>query len=427
MNLVNDLAELVKAGVISPETAANIRNYYGEKGGQANNRLLVVFGIIGAVLVGLGIILVLAHNWDEYSRTEKTFWAFLPLLVGQSLCVFVLIKKPASVAWKESSAAFLFFAVGACLSLVSQIYHIPGELSAFLLTWMLLCLPLIYVMKSSVTSLFYLVGITFYAAETSYWTYPGNVAYYYWILLLSIMPHYFLLGKKNPEGNFTIFHNWVIPLSVIISLGTIAGKTDELMVIAYFSLFGLIFLIGELDFFTRQKPANNGYRVLGFVGTMVLLLTLSFDWFWEHLRKEDFIWTEVINSPEFLAAILLTLMGSGLFVLHLKNESLKRIHPIGGAFMVFVLLFIVGLYSPLSILLINLLVLVIGIVTSTDGARRNNLGILNLGLLIIATLVVCRFFDTDLSFIVRGGLFVSVGIGFLAANYWMLKKRKTNE
>ncbi|WP_154854402.1 DUF2157 domain-containing protein [Cyclobacterium xiamenense] len=427
MNLTNGITELVEAGVISPETAASIRAYYREKGGQSSNRLFVAFGIIGAVLVGLGIILVLAHNWDAFSRTVKTYWAFLPLLVGQILGGFVLLKKPVSVAWRESSAAFLFFTVGASLSLLSQIYHLPGELSVFLLTWMLLCLPLIYVMQSSITSLLYLIGITFYAAETSYWTYPGTEAYYYWLLLLSIMPHYYLLGRKNPESNFMIFHNWILPLSVIITLGTIAGTVDELMIPAYFSLFGLSYWIGELDFFARQKLINNGYTVLGFVGTMVLLLTVSFGWFWEHLRNEDFTWNEVIASPEFLAAVVLTVLGASLLVLHLKNKSWKEAKPMGVVFILFIPIFISGLSSSLSVLFVNLLVCAIGIFNIRDGGRLNNLGTLNLGLLIIVALVVCRFFDTNLSFILRGGLFVLVGIGFIVANFWMLKKRKSNE
>ncbi|NHE57224.1 DUF2157 domain-containing protein [Cyclobacterium plantarum] len=426
MNLVKDIPELINAGVISPETAGKIRDYYGEKGGQSTNRLFVVFGILGAILVGLGIILLLAHNWDEFSRTAKTCWAFLPLLIGQVLCGFVLIKKPESVAWRESGTAFLFFAVGASISLVSQIYHMPGDLGLFLLTWMLLCLPLIYVMKSSIASLLYLIGITCYAAETSYWTYPATESYSYWILLLTILPHYNLLSKTNPESNFMVFHNWIIPLSVVIALGTVAGQTDELMVPAYFSLFGLIYLIGELDFFTRQRPANNGYKVLGLVGTIVMLLTFSFDWFWEHLRKEDFPWNEVFTSPEFLAAFLLTLSGIGLLVINLKNSSLTDIKPIGVVFLLFIVIFIIGLSSSLSVVLVNILVFAIGMLTIRDGARRNNLGILNLGLLIIAALVVCRFFDTNLSFIIRGGLFVSVGIGFMATNYWMLKKRNPN-
>lgn len=170
--MIKDIPELVKADVISQETADKIRDYYRKQGGQSTNRLFIVFGILGAILVGLGIILIIAHNWDELSRTTKILLAFLPLLVGQVLCGFVLLKKQDSVAWRESGTSFLFFTVGASISLVSQIYNIPGNLSSFLLTWMLLCLPLIYVMRSSIASLLYLIGITYYACEASYWTYP---------------------------------------------------------------------------------------------------------------------------------------------------------------------------------------------------------------------------------------------------------------
>ncbi len=427
MSMIKDIPELVKADVISQETADKIRTFYREKIGQSTNRLFIVFGILGAILVGLGIILIIAHNWDELSRMTKTLLAFLPLLVGQVLCGFILIKKQDSVAWRESGTAFLFFAVGASISLVSQIYNIPGNLSSFLLTWLLLCLPLIYVMKSSIASLLYLIGITYYAGETSYWTYPSTESYFYWILLLTIIPHYYLLYKKKPESNFMIFHNWIIPLSVIITLGTIANRADELMFVAYFSLFGLIYLIGNLDFLKKQRPRNNSYKVLGFVGTIVLLLTLSFDWFWEDLRGEDFLFNEVITSPEFIASAIISLFAGGLLVHHLKNKSLNEIKPITPVFILFIIIFIIGLSSPLSVVLTNIIVFVIGILTIRDGAKRDNLGILNYGLLIITALVVCRFFDTDLSFIIRGGLFVSVGIGFFAANYWMLKKRKSND
>jgi len=71
-------------------------------------------------------------------------------------------------------------------------------------------------------------------------------------------------------------------------------------------------------------------------------------------------------------------------------------------------------------------VFIIGLLTIRNGARQHHLGILNYGLLMITALVVCRFFDTNLSFVVRGILFVSVGAGFFGANYWMLKRRKAN-
>lgn len=425
--MLKDLQELVKADVISQNTADKISDFYRKKREDSTNRLFIVFGILGAILVGLGIIMIIAHNWDELSKGTKTFFAFIPLLVGQILCLFVLIKKQESIAWRESSAAFLFFAVGASISLISQIYNIPGNLSSFLLTWMVLCLPLIYVMNSSIVSLLYLIGITFYAGETSYWAQPQSVAYFYWLLLLAALPHYYLLLKKNPESNFVMFHHWLLPLSVVISLGTVADKTGSLMYIAYFSLFGLLYLVGNLYFFAQQKSRNNGYKILGALGTIILLLTLSFDWFWEELRKRDFQFNEVITSPEFFAAVVLSLLAGGLLFFQLKNKSISDMKPIAPVFILFILTFILGLTSSIAVVIINFFVFAIGILTIKDGAKKDHLGILNFGLLIITALVICRFFDADLSFVFKGILFVSVGVGFFAANSWMLKKRKTNE
>lgn len=427
MSVLKDLPELIKAEVITQETANRIQDYYKNKSSSSTNRLFIVFAILGAILVGLGIILIIAHNWDELSRSTKTLFAFLPLLIGQILCGFVLLKKQHSVAWRESGTVFLFFSIGACISLISQIYNIPGNLSSFLLTWMLLCLPLIYVMKSSISSLLYLIGITYYVAETNYWSYPSNESYLYWLLLLMALPHYYLLYKKKPESNFMVFHNWIIPLSLVISLGTVAKNTNELMFIAYFNLFGLLYLIGNLEFFTQQKSRNNGYRLLGSLGTIVLLLILSFDWFWEDLRRADFQFDEIISAPEFLASAITLILAGVLFYLQHKNKALRDVKPIAPIFILFIATFILGLTSPYSVVLINIYVLAIGILTIRDGAKQDHLGILNYGLLIITVLVICRFFDTDLSFVIRGILFVSVGAGFFAANYWMLKKRKVNE
>ena len=50
---------------------------------------------------------------------------------------------------------------------------------------------------------------------------------------------------------------------------------------------------------------------------------------------------------------------------------------------------------------------------------------LNSGMTVIALLVICRSFDSDLTFVVKGTLFVLVGIGFFVANWLMIKKKKS--
>ncbi|MEL7342120.1 MAG: DUF2157 domain-containing protein, partial [Bacteroidota bacterium] len=177
--LLKALPELIEAGIISSEKAADIRYYLESRKQPAQNRLLVVFSILGAILVGLGIILILAHNWDDLSRTTKSIIAFIPLLVGQVACAYVILKRPDNTAWKEGASAFLIFGVGASISLISQIYHIEGNLGSFMLTWMLLIAPLMYLMRSSISSLLFLAGITYYAVLVGYDRYPSENAWPY--------------------------------------------------------------------------------------------------------------------------------------------------------------------------------------------------------------------------------------------------------
>ncbi len=427
MSIQKDLSELLNAGVISPETAEKIREYYRSKGGEFSNRLFIVFGLLGAILVGLGIILIIAHNWDEFSRATKTGFAFLPLLIGQALCGFALFRKRESVAWREGTSAFLFFTVGASISLISQIYNIPGDITSFILTWMLLCLPLVYIMPSSIVSLFYVVGITYYACEVGYWSYPKSESYLYWGLLLLIMPHYYQLYQNRPTGNFMIFHNWLLPLSVTIVLGTVAHGKWELMFLAYFCLFGLFYNLGNSSFFNEQDSRNNGYKLIGSLGTIFLLLVLSFDWYWQDLLVNEELLNGIWLAPEFISTLLFSILATALLFLQQKDKPIHTINPIAVAFLLFILIFLIGLASTFAIVLINILVLGIGVLTIREGAQRDHLGILNYGLLIVTALILCRFFDGDLTFVLRGILFVFVGAGFFAANYWMIKKRRSNE
>lgn len=426
MKVNKDITELVNAGVINQETAERITEYYNSKSGSPQNKMLVVFGVLGAILVSLGIILILAHNWDQLSRGVKTVIAFIPLLTGQFICGYTLLRREDSMTWREAGSAFLFISIGACISLLGQIYNVPGNLGSFLLTWMLLCVPLIYVMRSSVASLLYLIGITWYACETGYWGHSTHESYLYWGLLLLELPYYYMLFRQKSESNFFTFHNWFIPLSVVIVLGTVAKDVGELIVVANVSLFAFFYEIGNTPFIREQKIRNNGYLVVGSLGTVITLLVMSFSFFWEDILDGSFLQKSIISSPEFFASALLTLAALSLLIYQKIKYKPFEIKPIEPVFILFVIIFWIGVYSnaQLVIILVNVLLLAVGIMTIREGAKQNHLGILNYGLLIVTGLVISRFFDTNINFVLKGILFVAVGFGFFFANYWMVKKRK---
>lgn len=423
MSIRDDLKDLLEAEVISESIADKIQAYYDQRTTNSGSRLFIAFGIFGALLVGLGVILIVAHNWDELSLGAKTILAFIPLILAQLLAGYTLVRKREYVVWKEASSTMLVFCLGACMAMISQIYQISGSLDQFLLTWILLSIPIVYLMQSSMASLLCLVGITMYACDIAYWSHPPSENYFFWLLFASVVPYYISSWKKESGSNFVKFHHWVVPLAVVIVLGSVSYQAEELMFVAYMALFGLCYLIGHSRHLAQEAYINNGYLAIGFIGSVGILLALSFNWFWEDLRRQEPEWMNLLASREFFLSLALTVCAVGiLFLLH-RRGALERYKLLTYAFLVFPLIFVLGYTSDLAVLLINVLLLAIGVSTIRTGASYDHLGVLNLGMLVITALIICRFFDTNISFVVRGILFVSVGVGFFLANHFMLKRR----
>ena len=419
-NILNALPELINNGVLTEEAAGRVRAYYLQQEQQQPQRTNLIFGMLGAILVGLGIILMVAHNWDTLPNSIKLFFSFIPLVAGQVLCGYTLFKKADNRTCRETSASFLFFAVGASIALVAQVYHIPGNLASFLLTWMLLSFPIIYIMSSSMVSLLYMVGITAFGVEEGY-GYQAADDHYYWGLLLLAVPFYIQLVKKQPAGNATFFHHWFVAISLTICLGTVASSGARLMPIAYMSLFAMFYLLATMPWFGFKRLLSNGYLVVGSLGTMILLLGLSFEFFWVELAAGTFR----SGFPEMLATALFTLAAIILLYLQVRDRREAPLNPMSFVFLLFIVIYFIGLQAPIAgVVLMNLLVLAAAVFTIMRGLRLQHIGILNYGLLIIAVLVICRFFDTNISFVLRGLMFVAVGVGFFIANTRLAKKRK---
>lgn len=418
------LPELEEAGILTPETVAKIIEYYDTREKQPSNRLIIIFGILGSLLVGLGLLLIFAHNWDQFPRPVKVGIAFLPLVIGQLIGGYALQKQKESVGWLEGSATFIALAIGICMALISQIYQIPGKLSSFVLTWVLLGLPLVYVFRASFTGILYLIGITFYACDTGYFEDYTRETPLYWGLLVLILPHYYWLYKRHTDSNFFLLYNWLIPGSLTIALGTLSYQHGELMFWAYFSLLGIFYLIGHFQVFQKLRASYNGYQIIGSLGMIILLLITSFSWFWKEVPINDYAATWW-KAPEAWLAMALTGLGVGLLWMGNQKNNKEGIRLMDYTFLAFALIYVLGIYvKGIPMVLSNLLLFIIAVDTIRRGARTNHLGTLNYGLLIMTALILCRFFDGRFTFIIRGLAFLVLGLGFFLANNWMLRRRK---
>lgn len=423
-NLISDLTELIEAGIINAETADAIEAYFKNKQESRPNWILIAFGILGALLTGLGIILIVAHNWDNFNQITKTIIAFMPLLIGQLFAGFTILRKPGNVVWQEASAVFLIFAIGACISLVSQIYHLLGDLSSFLFWWTLLSLPLMYLLHSSMASLLIWCGITYYGCQAGYFEWGKTASPWYWLFVLAALPYYYQLSKRAAASNFANFHHFLVPMSLVVVLGTESHQQSSWMFLAYFSLFGLLHLVGT--WIKQWNPVSHisGYQMAGKLGPLGLLMWFSFGWAWTNLHSH-FKAEAWAGAQEFHLFLLLTALNIALLLwLHFRTK-IKVFSPFNLLPFVFAFLFFLAMeYPVISAVLTNLLLLGMGIATVLEGSRTNSITTLNIGLLTLTGLLICRFFDLKIDFVVRGILFIIVGVGFFLGNYWLIKKKK---
>lgn len=430
--MLKDLDDLVRAGIISSDTAEQITRYYQSKKDSSGNRFNTLLGILGALLVSAGIVLVVAHNWDDLGKGLKTFFAFLPMVIGQALCGYTLLRKKDSVLWRESSSVFLFFAMAAGISLISQIYQVSGSLDGFILTWLLVTAPLVYIMKSSVTSLMIIAAATWYGSLVGYDRSDRagfhSVPWYYLAFLLFLAPHYYWYARHKSQSLFFHFHNWFLAVSVIINLGTVNSFLFwEWGSAVYMALFSMYYVLGNTPFFKRMHIFSNPFSITGLLGTLVLLTAWSFDTLWDDLLTRG--WTIGSSTVGFYMAsfqvVLLTLLIAtvALMIYNYRKEKTFVFDPAGFSVFVFLACVLIN-RDDLCQFIVNCWILVIGLFYIRKGSRQNHFGVLNLGLLIVLALAVFRFFDDNIPFLWRGVFFVIAGAGFFAANYLMLRKNK---
>ncbi len=427
--LYGELPRLVAQGILTPDTDAKLRAHYGPMEPARPARLaVIIFGVLGALLIGAGLILVLAHNWDELSRPVRAGLSFLPLVLAQGLAAWVMFNRPQSLAWREGVGGLLFLMIGASISLVAQTYNISGDLPRFILTWSLLGLPLIYLLNAVVPALLYLWGITEWACHIRW---DDGWAGAYWLLAALLLPLIVSwLRADRFQPRLTLLF-WALCVSVTVAAGvTIERVLPGLWIMLYAGLFALMFLAGEFWFSAAEGFWSRPLRHFGAAGVLVLTFLFTFEWPWKEIGWHYWYWDRfqkagwhaitdgVLGSVVPIAALLLLVM------------TIRRKTPLGLLFGLAPILATAG-YSLCSLSetyapaagLFDLYLLVMGLWLLVTGIRLGRQGQMNVGLLAITALIIARFFDTDLSFLLRGLIFIALGVAFLVANIVMLRRK----
>jgi hypothetical protein len=431
--LLAELPELVTRGVISQESADALRQHYSSQPAEAPRRFgFILSAILGSLLVGAGIVLLVAHNWDFLSRPVRCAIAFAPLVLSQALAVFVLLRRNQSAAWRETAAILNVAAIGTAIALVSQTYQIQGDFARFILVWMLLALPVVYSFRTSVGLSAYFVGATVWVLSSSssshfFGVQPNDL--WVWALLAPGVPAFAALLRQNRHGYGTLLATTALAVAAAFSL----GQTDDIGAQSFWrcsfaGLWTLVYLVGVFSFRDWRPTRPHPFVAAGWIGILSLAVFLTFQNSWRSRQWQNAVYLVPRHYPDVLAAgiQIAWVLAAMLFALYAFWKE-REINPIPAGFAP-VTLIAWGIANrtgnPLvPALLMNFFMLALGVFTLVRGVRAGRIFEANLGMLVIAILAVARFFDTDFEFVVRGVAFIAIGLGFLATNLVVFKRK----
>lgn len=154
MALDRDLERWLKAGLIDAATRERIAAF---EGARRRPTLLYALAGLGATTIGIGIVSIVAANWDAIGRPAKLG---VDLALGLLLAggLYWSVTRERRVA-TEVLAGIDFFFVLASLALIGQVYQINAPTYRALVTWSLATALLMSLVRTRLLGFLWLAGL----------------------------------------------------------------------------------------------------------------------------------------------------------------------------------------------------------------------------------------------------------------------------
>ncbi|MEN3369866.1 MAG: hypothetical protein V7609_2009 [Verrucomicrobiota bacterium] len=432
--LLSELPELVAGGVLSAEAAEALKKHYSDTTPDTPPRVgFILSAILGSLLIGAGVVLLVAHNWEFLSRPVRCAIAFAPLALTQVFSIFVLLRRNESAPWRESAAILNVAAIGTAIALVSQTYQIQGEFSRFILVWMLLGIPIVYLLQTSAGLSAYLIGAAVWltSSKVADFSGPKPAALWFWPLLFLGLPAFVAMLRRNRNGYGVLFATTALAIAASFGLAGIDGMgAQSFWRCSFAGFWSLVYLVGVSSFKDWRPTRPHPFVGVGWIGILSLTIFLSFKDSWRTHQWQNAVYLIPRHYPDAAAvavqiAWVLAALLLGAYTLWREDRARFNLAPAAFAPVVLIAWGIAKRTgNPLiPSLLLNLFGLGLGVFTLVRGVRAGRIFEANLGMLIVAALALARFFDSDFEFLVRGIAFIAVGLGFLVTNLVVFKRR----
>lgn len=395
-------------GVISLETARVLQQRYP----VTKRSMTQTLALLGSILLGVGVILFFAANWEVMPRYFKVAVALLSFILASSIGYHLryVQKTYPQVGYALLILGSLLY--GAAIWLIGQIFHLQPEAAIGFFLWYLGIIPMAYLFRSALILFLAAGNLTAWFIAGHF---PLSLPFWLYPLLLgtTILP---LTLKKQDQVNFTAvliaFYLWFISCGV-----KLAGINHSFTLgITSLLLFGLILyvfasLLGEKVFF-----AQDALWFLALTGLFIGLLPFTFHNFLSAFLKL----ANLQYFPLFYA-------GSVLLIIFLKfkakNISIKDL-PLILLYLPF-LAFLPNLTNSTTLLITNnLLLFFYTLWIIYTGYQEKSPFVFNVGIILFAVAIIFKYFDFFFALMPRSLFFMSGGILLLLGSFYLEHKRR---
>jgi uncharacterized membrane protein len=419
----------VREGIVSSEQAGRIRGLYPASASTAPAGLswgLIVFFGIGAVVVGLGIILLFAYNWSAIPKAGKLALVFGLVVSAHGLGLRFRNTNDWRVMLGEGLSLLGTMSFGAGIWLIAQIYHIDEHFPNGFLFWGLGALAMAWAMPSVAQALLATVVLTIWGCmEVSEFGIPvdwGSFLIVFGIGGLVWRMRSAVLAGVGLAGLYFM---------LLFNAGHWAGTNGVFF--AAFSLSVLLIagakLADERYATERMRSVMNFYGVGGF---LFCAYVLTFEGAADDLFRAS--WRDREISIAFLSyrwgLMTLALAAWGVVALRFFKKSEGSValnewfYPLSLLFVASITL--TGFDHPelLVAVVFNLAVLGLSTMWIVRGCREGALRLTVNGSLLLAAVVFARYFDLFNSLAARGAAFVVFGGILFAEGFYYRRMRQ---
>lgn len=320
------LNQWLDAGVLSQDQFESIQRFENESGSGWS--WVYTFILLGAAIIGLGIISIIAANWSEIPDHIKLGTDFA--LLGLFAIGIFFTDSTKNTIWADGLVTIFIILCLASIGLISQIYHQGGEWYYALLFWALITLPIVlfthYLIPSFIWVVLAIPAISVSLHQIIYGDTPFDheqllpLTGVLLLVLLHQLSHWHTIAQRININLFFCFQVSAILALVIIDL----MRTFNELHIDYSIhpvLYGLAALTAISILFNPSYKTLNRVLLLSilalffayFEPTLFFNEQTYFDYLW-HDKEKVSLW----YGDDFRAAVL-TLAILFLYAIHAGN------------------------------------------------------------------------------------------------------------